>query len=129
MRFLLESGKPLPQMTLLVLDTGSNGRPFGAICQTVNRRLIFWPPLPRDIAILSTDGKRGVYDHITLELANRQSHATSFDAFGNRDHHSPGWKLHDCDGSGLAYWFSILLRWSLLDEQDHAVDVLVRSPA
>jgi hypothetical protein len=128
MRFLLDHGKPLPEMTLMVLDPGTNRRPFGTLCQTERHRLIYWPPLPKDVHALSQNGKSRVIDHITLEPFDLQSHSTSFDDVGKRHHHSNGWMLHNYDDSGLSYWFSVLLRWSLLEDQENAVEAWVRSP-
>lgn len=129
LRFLFEDGKSLPQMNTLWFPTGDGGQlPFGIVTCTDAGRLVFWPPLPTDIPMLSEDGEKGVTDHVTLELSNGQSHVTSFNGCGTRRHFRRGWGLHEIPGSGLAQWFTFLVPWHVVERQDLVLEVSVRSP-
>ena len=129
MRMLFALGKPLPPMTLLAcqLPSGSNHL-TGCLTQTGKDRLIFWPPLPRETRMLSADGRHGVTDHVTLELFNRKSHVTWFNAAGKRDHHRDEWILDVRDGCSLSLWFSLVVPFPVLAEQDHEMNVDVPMP-
>jgi hypothetical protein len=130
MRILFDHGKPLSPMTLLAcrIPPGSTHL-FGCVTQTAKGRLVFWPPLPRAVPLLSADGRRGVTDHVTLELANRTSHVTSYNAAGKPNRHRDGWVLDGRGGCSLSLWFTLFVPFSILREQDHAVTVNVPMPA
>ena len=129
MRYLFEKGSPLPKPTFLTVPTpGKDGLPFGALAETENKRLLFWPAMPRDLEMLSEDGKMGATDHVTLELSNNTIHVTSFNAAGEREHHSDGWCLQHFRDKGVAYWFSFLIKWSILEEWDRQPEVRVMMP-
>src|SRR5436305_10635294 len=119
--FDFKRSKPLSPMTLLACRIPSGSMHlFGCITKTRDRRLVFWPPLPRDVQLLSADGKKGVTDHVTIE-ANGKSHVTSFDADGDRHHHRDAWVLDVRDDCSLSLWFSLFVPFSILREQDHTV--------
>jgi hypothetical protein len=100
--------------------------PFGALTQTDNNRLIFWPVLPKNHPQVSNGAR--LIDHITLELSNGKSHSTAFDEEGVRQHRRAGWKLHQIPGSGLKMWFSMLVRWDVIQNQDLRVEVEMATP-
>jgi len=128
-RYRTDEGKPLPQMTMLCLRlTTGKCLPFAIMTQTDNGRLIIWPPLPKNVPMLSDDGTKGVTDHVTLQLSSRESHVTSFSAKGQRHHLRRGWRLHEQGSSGLSRWFDLLVRRSTIEQQDHVVEVDVRVP-
>ena len=129
MLFDYEKGWPLSPMTLLSckLPSGSQHL-FGCLTQTRDRRLVFWPPLPKDVQLLSDDGKRGVTDHVTLELGSRKCHVTSFQASGKRNHYRDRWALDMQHGSSLSLWFNLLVPLATLRDQDHEVSVNVPMP-
>lgn len=135
-RQLLDSGKPIGQLTVLAFrgqDTGSY--PFGVLTHTKNQRVVFWPVLPLDADMIAGEGKKGVVDHITLELANKRTHTTAYNAKGQASHikaadfgHDEAWRLQEFEGSGLALWFTMLVRWSVLLDQELAVQRCVQAP-
>jgi hypothetical protein len=98
------------------------------IAQTGKGRLVFWPLLPTNAEALSKDGTKGITDHITLE-ASCKSHVTSFDVNGDRNHYRRDWSLYEHPGSGLSWWFNVLMTWSLIREQERVLEVSVRTPA
>ena len=135
-RQLLDSGKPIGQLTVLTFrgqDTGSY--PFGVLTHTTKQRVVFWPVLPLNADMIAAEGKNGVADHITLELANRRTHLTAYDAEGRARHfkasdfgHEEAWLLQETEGSGLALWFTMLVRWSVLLDQELAVQRCRQAP-
>jgi len=135
-RQFLESGKPIGQLTMLMVRGQNNVRcPFGVLTHTTNQRVVFWPVLPRDADMILAKGKNPAIDHITLELTNRKTHLTAYDAHGKASHskasdlgHSAAWRLQQLEGNGLAIWFTILVRWSVLAEQEQAVQRCVQAP-
>lgn len=130
MRMLFDNGMPLPPMTILACELPSSSkRLLGCITQTQEQRLIFWPPLPRDVPMLKADGKGAATDHVTLELANKKSHATWFNAKGERDHRRDGWVLDVRQDCALSLWFNLFVPFSVLMEQDHAMNVDVPMPS
>jgi hypothetical protein len=78
--------------------------------------------------MLLADGKGAATDHATLELANNTSHVTWFNAKGERDHHRDGWVLDVRQDCSLSLWFSLFVPFSVLMEQDHAMNVDVPMP-
>lgn len=126
-RYLTHEGKPLPELTsLFVKSTTEAVLPFGTMTQTENNRLIFWPVLPKQHPQLCEHGN--LIDHITLELSNGKSHSTAFDEQGTRHHASNGWKLVEIAGSGLKMWFSMLVQWDVIQNQDLRVEVEMATP-
>ncbi len=129
MRYLFEHGSPLSKMTCLAVGTStSDVLPFGILSHTERDRLIFWPAIPPNVKMLSDDGKKGVTDHVTLELGSKKLHVTSFDSSGDRIHNTRGWRAHQFGDSGLAYLFSFLVKWSVLESQDWKPNVRVKMP-
>lgn len=128
-RMLLQDGKPLGQLTMLSFPTSEHGAlPFGALTHTQKGRVVFWPVVPRQTEMTAYPGAVKIFDHLTLELTNEKTHATAYDAAGKAQHydasdfgHFQSWRLQHMEGTGLALWFSILVRWSVLQDQDLAV--------
>lgn len=121
-RYLTHEGKPLPQMTsIFVKSTTELVLPFGVMTQTENNRLIFWPVLPKHYPQVSERGR--LVAHITLELSRGKTHTTAFDEEGVRHHSRDEWKLHEIPGTGLQQWFSLLVRWKVIQDQDLQVSV------
>jgi len=136
LRQLLQQGKPVGPMTVLTFrgaDTGAY--PFGVLTHTKKGRIVFWPVLPTNADMVAADGKIGVLDHITLELANEKIHVTAYDGTGKASRcgatdfgHGQSWRLCRFEGSGLAIWFTLLMKWSVLLDQETAVQRLVQAP-
>jgi hypothetical protein len=136
LRLLLDRGKPPGEMTVLAFrlpDTGS--LPFGVLTHTKRNRVVFWPVLPKDAQAVAEDGSLNVIDHLTLELPSQKTHLTAFNADGRRVHraaadfgHNEPWRLHRFEGTGLAFWFSMLARCCVLRDQDDIVQRRVAAP-
>lgn len=133
-RQLLQHGKPVGQLTVLAFKS-ADGRslPFGALTHTTRNRSLFWPVLPRNAQTVAKQGAIDVIDHVTLELPSEKVHATAYDGTGMSVHHSAAdlghtraWRLQRFEGRNLALWFTMLVRWDVLEEQDFAVQRLVR---
>jgi hypothetical protein len=82
--------------------------------------------LPKRYPQVSEHGR--LIDHITLELSNGKSHSTAFDEEGVRHHRRNGWRLHEIPGTGLKMWFSMLVRWDVIQDQDLRVEVDMATP-
>ena len=123
-RQLLEHGKPpCPTTVLTFSPTPKGDLPFAALCCTRDGRLILWPALPKCIPMTSEPGKSIITDHVTLELENGKSHATSYRPAGTPDHHRPRpWRIVDYPEHGLAYWLQFAIRRSVVEEQLPAVE-------
>jgi hypothetical protein len=136
LRQLLKQGKPVGAVTFLTFrgaDTGAY--PFGALTHTEKGRIVFWPVLPTDADMVFASGKTGVIDHITLELSNEKTHVTAYDAGGKPSHRSATdlgrrqpWRLFRFEGSGLAIWFTLLAKWSVLLDQQTVVQRCMHAP-
>jgi hypothetical protein len=135
-RMFLREGKPLGQLTVMAFPSGDAGSlPFGVVTETKKNRIVFWPVAPRDAEMMADHGRPSIFDHVTLELPSQEVHTTAYDRQGNSVHyaasdlgHSHLWRLCRVEGTGLALWFVFLVRWSLLREQDLAVQRLVSAP-
>ena len=136
LRQLLERGKPTGTMTVLAFHgTHTSAYPFGVFTHTKNNRIVFWPVLPKNADMVAAEGKVGVIDHITLELSNEKTHVTAYDAAGEPSRcgatdfgHPEAWRLQRFEGSGLAIWFTFLVKWSTLLDQETVVERWVKSP-
>lgn len=127
-RYLTHEGKPLPRLApVFIKSTTELLLPFAIMTQTDNNRLICWPVLPKDAPLESEKGR--LIDHITLELANGKTHTTAFDARGKRHHRGTGAMLREVSGTGLSPWFTILVRWNVIADQDLRVATDMLSPA
>jgi hypothetical protein len=69
-----------------------------------------------------------VIDHITLELPGERIHVTAYDNKGRPVHVARAWKTHHLQDHGLALWFLLLIRISVLHQQDVAVQRRVQMP-
>ncbi len=126
-RQLIWDGSPLGQGIMLTFKSpGGDSLLFGAVTATRNHRLVFWPALPTGMDMPCDDIE--AVDHITLELRNRKTHATGYKTDREAVHRSRAWKLHDFPGSGLASWFVLHVRLSVLREQPQAVQGRVAMP-
>ena len=136
LRQLLQQGKPVgPMIVLTFSGADTQAYPFGVLTHTEKGRIVFWPVLPTNADMVAADGKIGVIDHITLELANEKTHVTAYDAAGRPSRcgatdfgHSQSWRICRFEGSGLAVWFTLLVKWSVLLHQETAVQRCVRAP-
>lgn len=129
LRQLVEDGKPLPETTILAFGPLPEGDlPFGAICRTHRQRVVFWSALPRGLRLFGDERVAVVTDHVTLELPSGKTHATSYEESGASKHHRRGWRLENVGETGLALWFSLLVRRCVLEEQHRAVERNVRVP-
>jgi hypothetical protein len=133
---LIHEGKPLGQLTLLAFPSPNHGAlPFGALTLTNKNRIVFWPVGPRNMKMVAQTDQIGVIDHLTLELPSEKIHATAYDAGTQPLHyaasdlgHTQSWRLQHFEGTGLALWFTLLVRWSVLLDQDFAVQRRVCAP-
>ena len=129
LRQLFESGKPPGLATILTFGPLPEGNlPFGAICRTRHDRVVFWPVLPVALPLFGDERTQLVTDHVTLELSNDKIHATSYDRDGSCQHHRRGWRLQHLPDAGVAKWFELAVRRSVLQEQHNAVERNVRIP-
>ena len=104
--------------------------PFGVFAKTDTKHLIFWPPLEKGLPEPAVDHSHIITDHITLELWSGKSHPTWYNSNGERTSPKPSldWKLERLGGSELAHWLTILIQFSVLEEQDVEVHAEVASP-
>lgn len=129
LRLLFDKGTPPCDCTVLAFSETPHGDlPFGVMTKTNNNRVVFWPVLPTNPQPASDFGTPVVIDHVTLEFPSQKMHVTSFDDDGEREHHSQSWRLHEFDNSGVALWFKVMIRWSVLQDQDLRVQRNVKSP-
>jgi hypothetical protein len=136
LRHLLEQGKPAGAMTFLAFrGPHMNAYLFGAITHTQRNRIVFWPVLPKNADMVAAEGKVGVIDHITLELSNEKTHVTAYNAAGEPSRcgatdlgHPQAWRLQRFEGGGLAVWFTLLVNWSTLVDQETAVQRCTNAP-
>ncbi|OHB83609.1 MAG: hypothetical protein A2Z38_05325 [Planctomycetes bacterium RBG_19FT_COMBO_48_8] len=129
LRQLFKDGKPVGQAIVLTISPTEQQRlPLGILAQTKNNRIIFWPILPRDIKIACADEKIDIFDHITLELPSEKIHVTAYDTSGQVIHKKRAWRLHQFANCPLALWFTLLVRFSILRQQDMAVQRRVKMP-
>ena len=132
----IRDGKPLGQITVLALPLPGHGSlPLGAITLTKKNRIVFWPVLPREAEMVARKGQVTYLDHLTLELPSEEIHATAYDSRGKSVHcgatdlgQKQSWRLQPFESTGLAFWFSLLVRRSVLRNQDMAVQRLVAAP-
>ena len=60
-RQLLDSGKPIGQLTVLAFrGEGTGAYPFGVLTHTDKQRVVFWPVLPRNADMIAANGQNGV---------------------------------------------------------------------
>lgn len=125
---LLGDGNPIDPVTILYFDLGPKRRlPFAAISKTRGNRLVLWPPSDaRQTGDFAT-GDRFAVHHITLELANGQTHFTRFDEASNREHVDRGWKLIP-SSDGLSLWLIAAFKVDLLERQIGALEQNVKMP-
>ena len=76
-----------------------------------------------------------IVDHITLEIPSRRSHLTAYKTSGKAIHRKASdigretpWVLRPFPNSGIALWFSLLVRTDTLLSQDLAVQRRVYMP-
>jgi hypothetical protein len=136
LRVFLDRGTPPPPMTVLAFRSQhSTLLPFGVLTCTKRNRIVFWPVLAKNADMVAEQGKTGVIDHVTLELPSEKMHVTALDAAGKRLHftardggHKQAWRLHRFEGTGLAFWFTLAVRWQTLQDQETAVQRRILAP-
>jgi hypothetical protein len=128
LRRLFKEGIPPTQTVIATVEDSTGTLPFGVFAFTAGSRLIFWPVLPKKFVVLDEKGVQRDLDHVTLEFPNQRIHTTWFSENGKRKHHSAGWKLQPSAEPGLALWMKFLVRWSVLADQEHVVEQLVKMP-
>jgi hypothetical protein len=130
LRQLLKVGKPVgPFLALTVSMADDQRQPVGMLSQTGKDRLIFWPVLPPNVKIVCTGEPVDAFDHITLEFPSKRIHVTAYRANGEAVHTPRAWRTHRYGDSGLALWFLLLVRISVLRQQDMAVQRKIHVPA
>lgn len=128
LRRFFEEGRPTDAVTVFSFaSTPNSPLPFGAFTQT-KQRLIFWPVLPRNARMYDDDGQPMTVDHLTLELPSGRTHVTAFDQAGKRHHRSRGWRLHRFADKGLALWFMLFVRRTVIEHQDRWLERQVAIP-
>ncbi len=129
LRQLLKNGKPVGQVLALTVSPMNHMRlPFGMISQTRKDRLIFWPLLPPGVNMTCVGERIDVIDHITLELSKERIHTTAYRADGQSVHTTNAWGTHYLPNRIFRLWFLLLVRISVLQKQDMAVQRHVRGP-
>ena len=128
LRRLFNEGIPPTQTVVATVEGSTGALPVGVFSFTARSRLIFWPVVPRKCVVLDEKGVQRDLDHVTLEFPSQRIHTTWFADAEMREHHSAGWKLQPSIQPGLALWMKLLVRWSVLSGQDHAVEQLVKMP-
>ena len=130
MRQLLDEGKTLGPMSAFTFKLPGEGLyPFGVLTWTKNNRLVFWPILPK------CQTMENIIDHVTLEFPSKRSHFTYYIKDGSVKHkkaadlsHPTAWQLVPFPNTGIALWFAMSVKTSVLLEQDMAVQRLVPMP-
>lgn len=116
LRILFDEGKPPSSGTVVSIDAATDEMlSIGILSKTDKGRVIFWPLLPTKPTFETQFGGSEVIDHITLDPSLKM-HVTWYEN-GDSKHHSESWKAHEFSDAGLAIWFKLLIRWSLIDGQ------------
>lgn len=130
LRQLFKEGKPIGQVIALTVSPNGNMKlPFGMLTQTEKNRLIFWPILPKNANIIYSGICVDLFDHITLEFPSKKIHVTAYDTKGLPIHVANSWRAVQFVECELALWFTLLVRVSILREQDLAVQRRVLIPS
>lgn len=129
LRQLLTEGKPAgPVAVLTVPQTNQQNALLGVLGQTGKNRLVFWPPFPSGVNMVCAGEAVGVVHHVTLEYPSEKIHVTAYDVQGRPIHRRRRWKTRHFPDSPVALWFWLLVRVSVLSEQDAAVQQRVKVP-
>lgn len=129
LRQLLKDGKPVGKAIVLTVSLTEQQRlPLGVLSQTKANRIIFWPTLPRNIRIACAGETIDVFDHVTLELPSEKIHVTAYNNNGQAIHKRRAWRVHHFSDCTLILWFMLLVRISILRQQDMAVQRRVKMP-
>ncbi len=129
LRQLFKDGKPIGQVVALTVSPREQLRlPFGILAQTEKTRLIFWPIWPSGVSMICAGAQVDLFDHITLEFPSEKIHVTAYDANGQPIHVTRAWRTHQFSDCGLALWFTLLVRVSILRQQDMAVQRRIQTP-
>ena len=129
LRQLFIDGKPISQVLALTVSSIDRQKlPLGMLTQTKKDRLIFWPILPSGVNMVCADEPIDVFDHITLEFPSERIHVTAYDSNGQPVHATRAWRTHHFPENKLRLWFILLLRISILHQQDMAVQRKIRMP-
>lgn len=119
LRQLFEHGKPVGNIVALTISTdGQLRRPFGLLTYTGKHRLIFWPILPPGMNSICEGGVVEKVDHVTLEFPKKKIHVTAYDKENKAIHYRREWKARAFESYGLEMWFSMLVRRTVVEQQD-----------
>lgn len=129
LRQLLDNGKPLPRTTMLTYKLSDNlNLPIGALCTTYNKRVIFWPALPKELKMYYEENASWITDHITLELPNEKIHITGYLKDNSSKHHGNSWRLEKFQDNNYALWFNMAIRKTVIENQELAVECDILMP-
>jgi len=118
-RQLTKDGKPIGQMLLFTIPIGAEKKmPVGLLTLTEKNRLIFWPVMPRGNCGVINKPRFVLPDHITVEFPSEKLHLTSYRADGRAVHVRESWRSAPIQISDLSLLFTILVRMSIVTDQD-----------
>lgn len=130
LRQLLEDRKPLPRTTILTFELSDNlNLPFGALCITKKKRVVFWPALPKELKLFDEGNTTRVTDHITLESPSGKIHTTGYLNDGSSEHHRKMWQLKKFKDNNYAQWFIFCIRKSVLENQENSPEREISMPS
>jgi len=123
MRPLLDDGSPVGPLTLLGIKSGREcgAYPFFALALTKKGRLVAWPVLPN---------VKGMFDidHITLELSNGRLHRTCFNANGEREATTVGWRVQEFPSANVDLCLNFIIRSAVIEAQELVIERWMKSP-
>lgn len=129
LRQLFKNGKPTGNVIALTIAMDDSSRhPFGLLARTGNNRLIFWPCVPRNQNMVCEGMAVDLLDHVTLEFPSKEIHITAYDRNNQPIHFRSGWKTRDFKDYKLEMWLSILIKSSVIRQQDMEMFQNVRMP-
>lgn len=129
LRQLFKDGKPTGQLVVLTVSPTEQQRlPFGMLTKTKKDRIIFWPTLPSGVNMVCAGVKVDVFDHITLVFPSEKIHVTAYKTSGQAIHVGRAWRTHHFSSCNISLWFMLLVRVSILRQQDMAVQRRVKMP-
>ena len=129
LRQLFNDGKPIGQVVAIRVSPARQEKvPFGMLTQTEKNRLVFWPILPPGAKMICAGEQVNVFDHITLEFPSERIHMTAYDGQGQPIHVARAWRTYHCPDCDFALWFTLLVRVSILRQQDMAIQRCVQMP-
>ena len=123
---LFIDGTPASDVHVLALaDQNRIRHHLCALALTKKRRLILWPPMPKNARAGGPFAPNGFVDHVTLELDNRKTHTTSFREDGSRDHSRARRSVVPIENTDLYLWSALGVRKTVLSDQPTKVRLQV----